>query len=162
MSETPATAEPAPSSAPGTTFTSAPSLSAFQKPLSEFLETHGGYDGIAVGACVFRNADPAPASEGGAARRDRILLLQRAATDSMPLRWEIPGGACDFEDESLLHALARELWEESGLQARAVRALVIDDTTAHSSRSIGCNKDLAGGGGLADVFFTRGARRSEF
>ena len=152
------TAEPGLASAPAATFTSAPSLSAFRQPLSAFLDANPAYDAIAVGACVFK-PDPTPASEG---IKDRILLLQRAATDSMPLRWEIPGGACDFEDESLLHALARELWEESGLQARAVQALVVDDATAHPSRNIGCNKDLAGGGGLADVFFTRGARRSEF
>lgn len=35
----------------------------------------------------------------------------------MPLRWEVPGGACDDEDETVLHAVARELWEESGLRA---------------------------------------------
>jgi len=35
----------------------------------------------------------------------------------MPNRWEIPGGACDDDDPSILHSVARELWEESGLAA---------------------------------------------
>lgn len=35
----------------------------------------------------------------------------------MPNRWEVPGGACDDEDESILHGVARELWEEAGLKA---------------------------------------------
>ena len=35
----------------------------------------------------------------------------------MPGRWEIPGGACDDEDESILHGVARELWEEASLKA---------------------------------------------
>ncbi|WPB06758.1 uncharacterized protein RHO25_011418 [Cercospora beticola] len=35
----------------------------------------------------------------------------------MPNRWEIPGGACDDDDESILHGAARELLEEAGLKA---------------------------------------------
>ena len=61
-----------------------------------------GLNGIATGAVVF-NAD------------GRVLLVQRASHDSMPNRWEVPGGAVDDEDESILHGAARELWEEAGL-----------------------------------------------
>ncbi|KAF1965067.1 NUDIX domain protein, partial [Bimuria novae-zelandiae CBS 107.79] len=45
----------------------------------------------------------------------RVLLLQRAASDEDPNKWEPPGGACDDEDPSILNAAARELWEEAGL-----------------------------------------------
>lgn len=50
----------------------------------------------------------------------RILLIQRASTDSMPNKWEIPGGGVDEEDPSILHAAVRELEEESGLKAISV------------------------------------------
>lgn len=54
----------------------------------------------------------------------RILLLQRAANDSHPGKWEPPGGAVDDDDLSILHAAARELWEETGLQASYIGGLV--------------------------------------
>ncbi|KAI2636276.1 NUDIX hydrolase domain-like protein [Hypomontagnella submonticulosa] len=94
-----------------TAFTSSSSLANFQLPLRAYLEAHPEFWGIAVGAFVFN-------PEG------RMLLVQRAAHDSMPLKWEIPGGACDYEDESLLHAVARELWEESGLRAKSIVTIV--------------------------------------
>lgn len=53
----------------------------------------------------------------------RILLLQRASGDSMPNRWETPGGACD-NDQTILHAVARELCEETMLVARSVGPMV--------------------------------------
>lgn len=55
-----------------------------------------------------------------------ILLLQRAASDSEPNKWEPPGGACDDDDPSILHAAARELWEEAGLEAAHIDGLVGD------------------------------------
>ncbi|KAJ9602976.1 hypothetical protein H2200_012756 [Cladophialophora chaetospira] len=54
----------------------------------------------------------------------RILLLQRAPGDSMPNLWETPGGACDDNDQTILHAVARELWEETMLVARSVGPMV--------------------------------------
>jgi 8-oxo-dGTP pyrophosphatase MutT (NUDIX family) len=65
---------------------------------------------IATGAIVFSAS--------------RILLLQRAPGDSMPNRWETPGGACDKDDQTILHAVARELWEETMLVARSVGPMV--------------------------------------
>ena len=56
----------------------------------------------------------------------RVLLLQRAASDEDPNKWEPPGGACDDDDESILHAAARELWEEAGLQAARISGPVGD------------------------------------
>lgn len=54
----------------------------------------------------------------------KVLLIQRAMHDSMPGLWEIPGGACDPEDPSILHSVARELWEEAGLKAARIGPLV--------------------------------------
>lgn len=56
--------------------------------------------------------------------KPRILLLQRAASDTHPHEWEPPGGAVDDEDPSILHGAARELWEEAGLQAVRIVGLV--------------------------------------
>lgn len=56
----------------------------------------------------------------------RVLLLQRAASDKSPNKWEPPGGACDDEDETILHAAARELWEEASLEATQIGGLVGD------------------------------------
>ena len=54
----------------------------------------------------------------------RILLLRRAPHDSMPDRWEPPGGAVDTDDETILHGTARELWEEAGLtMTKAIRTV---------------------------------------
>jgi 8-oxo-dGTP pyrophosphatase MutT (NUDIX family) len=50
----------------------------------------------------------------------RILLLQRAASDSHPNKWEPPGGAVDDDDATILHAVARELVEETSLKAARI------------------------------------------
>ncbi|KAJ4368572.1 hypothetical protein N0V86_009479 [Didymella sp. IMI 355093] len=65
---------------------------------------------VATAALVLDSSPPQP----------RILLLQRAASDSYPGKWEPPGGAVDDEDLSILHGAARELWEEAGLRAAHV------------------------------------------
>ncbi|SPJ84059.1 uncharacterized protein FTOL_10575 [Fusarium torulosum] len=80
----------------------------------EWLKTHNKtWDSLATGALVF-DAD------------NRILLLQRAPDDSMPNRWEVPGGACDDSDETVLYGCARELWEEAGLELRHIRRVIPD------------------------------------
>ncbi|RYP70366.1 hypothetical protein DL769_004992 [Monosporascus sp. CRB-8-3] len=164
--------EPVPGPVPAapTTFTVSPSLAAFQKPLRAYLDANSQYDAILVGACVFNNCNrsttdtttttiaidhkdnntPAPATQQEKDEQElRILLLQRAPTDSMPLRWEIPGGTCDHEDETLLHAAARELWEESGLRVTSIEALVFS----------GSGTGTGAGVIDRDVFFSRGGLR---
>lgn len=74
-----------------------------QQPQPEFLAT---------GAVVFN------------ASRTAVLLVQRSASDSMPGLWETPGGGVDADDATVLHAVSRELWEEAGLRAAAVRCAV--------------------------------------
>ncbi|CAM1509900.1 Fc.00g002350.m01.CDS01 [Cosmosporella sp. VM-42] len=68
---------------------------------------------IAVGAIIFDS-------------QDRMLLVQRASHDSLPNLWEVPGGAVDPEDPSILYGCARELWEESGLVARHISNIVTE------------------------------------
>ncbi|TGJ88458.1 hypothetical protein E0Z10_g284 [Xylaria hypoxylon] len=92
-------------------FTSDTSVANFKLSLDAYLEMCPKLDGICVGAFVFDKAS-------------RLLLVQRAPHDSFPLRWEVPGGSIDAEDETLLHGVARELLEETGLTARHVSGLV--------------------------------------
>jgi 8-oxo-dGTP pyrophosphatase MutT (NUDIX family) len=94
----------------GFTFTHQPSVAALSIPAKEFTSARKFISAAATGALVFSRATG----------EDRVLLIQRAAHDSMALRWEIPGGACDPEDETMLHGLARELWEEAGLRLENV------------------------------------------
>ncbi|KAK3989442.1 NUDIX hydrolase domain-like protein [Cladorrhinum sp. PSN332] len=112
------------------TFTFPPSLTPFNLPLPQYLPTRlpnlPPLKYAATGALVFNS------------HSNKILLIQRAPHDSMPLKWEIPGGACDEEDETVLHGLARELWEEAGLRLKNVVRVVGED-----------------------VFFTRGGRLVE-
>lgn len=74
------------------------------------------FNGLATSALVFNS-------------QNRVLLLQRAPHDSMPNKWEPPGGAVDHEDESILHGCARELWEEGGLIAKRIVRIVPADGT---------------------------------
>ncbi len=82
------------------------SVVSFSVPTQDYLDHHPNkelglkYGFLAAAACVIDQATP-----------PRILLVQRAASDSMPGCWEVPGGACDDEDPTVLHSVARELWE---------------------------------------------------
>lgn len=96
-------------------FTTDVSVKEYTMAVKNYLDAHPEYDAIATGALVF-HTDP---DQG-----DQILVQKRAAHDSMPGRWETPGGACDLDDESILHGAARELWEESGLVVEHVIGLV--------------------------------------
>ncbi|KAF2164159.1 hypothetical protein M409DRAFT_25505 [Zasmidium cellare ATCC 36951] len=96
-----------------------PSLEDFAVSKEAYLGSrpNASYEFIATAAIVVDTK-----SSGG----PRILLLQRAASDSNPNKWEPPGGACDDEDESILHAAARELREEAGLEAAHIDGAVGD------------------------------------
>lgn len=111
--------------APVFKFSSHPSCSSFAVNLESYLarvpvgsiksDTTVRYNYIAIGALVFDNSNS-----------QRILLVQRASTDSMPNLWEVPGGAVDPEDLTILHSVARELWEEAGLIATTIGPQVGD------------------------------------
>lgn len=91
-------------------FTFDDSNATFHVPLQSYLSLHTEFDSIAIGAVVFSRG---PTSK-------RLLLIQRSAHDTFPLLWEIPGGRCEDGDTTLLHSLARELWEESGLHLKHI------------------------------------------
>ncbi|KAF1843554.1 uncharacterized protein K460DRAFT_288387 [Cucurbitaria berberidis CBS 394.84] len=84
------------------------SLQEYVVPGQDFLRHHPEYDILCTGIIVFN-------AEG------KLLLVQRAANEmAFPNFWEIPGGKVDDTDESILHAAARELKEEAGLEATRV------------------------------------------
>lgn len=90
------------------------SLIEWTVPKADWLRIHDKhFDGIGTSAFVFDG-------------QNRVLLVQRAAHDSMPNLWEAPGGAVDAGDVSILHGCARELREEVGLVARRMKRLVTE------------------------------------
>ncbi|KAH6639271.1 NUDIX domain protein [Boeremia exigua] len=90
-----------------------PSVAEFAISKSAYLEAHPRepFDLIATSALVVHKSTTS---------EPRVLILQRAASDSNPNKWEPPGGAVDDDDVSILHAAARELWEEAGLRAARI------------------------------------------
>ncbi|KAI1326665.1 NUDIX hydrolase domain-like protein [Xylariaceae sp. FL0255] len=94
-----------------TAFAIDPSINKFSVTRKEHLAAHPDLDSICVGAFVFNDSG-------------KLLLVQRAAHDSMPLMWEVPGGGCDEEDATVIFSAVRELWEEAGLRATLVKGLV--------------------------------------
>ncbi|KAL7955552.1 NUDIX domain-containing protein [Trichoderma compactum] len=90
------------------------SLIEWTVPKSDWLSIHDkNFDGVATSAYIFD-------------AQGCVLLVQRAAHDSMPNLWETPGGAVDAGDESILAGCAREVGEEVGLVARRMKRLVTE------------------------------------
>ena len=88
-----------------------PAAEPYNVPIRTYLDGQSPIQGICTGAVVFC---------GG-----HVLLVRRAADDFMGLKWEIPGGACEEnKDESILHAVAREVLEETGLRVSRFRRMV--------------------------------------
>ncbi|KAH8667647.1 NUDIX hydrolase domain-like protein [Tricladium varicosporioides] len=113
-------------------------LEPFNVPSQTYLTTHPSplpspRPVIATGALVF--SSPSPSSP-----ELKILLLQRALHDTLPGRWEVPGGGCDDDDPSILHGVARELYEEAGLKAVRMEAVVGEEERFVSSRGMGVRK----------------------
>ncbi|KAJ6787878.1 hypothetical protein PWT90_08935 [Aphanocladium album] len=93
-----------------------PAAAEFNVPGKEWLTTHAkDYAGVASSAVVFESSGTSSSSSP-----DRVLLVQRAPDDSMPNLWELPGGAVDSSDATILDGCARELREETGLTAARV------------------------------------------
>ncbi|KAF9883019.1 hypothetical protein FE257_004332 [Aspergillus nanangensis] len=116
-------------------FTSPPHLTDFTLPLPAFSATRPQLKAVVVGGLIFSRTQP---SEETPTAEPRVLLLQRAATDSFPGRWEGPGGLSEHTDASVLAGTAREVFEESGLHVRNVVDLVaVDEWTHAKSGQIG-------------------------
>ena len=82
---------PGPPPAPDFKFGVDPSVSGWQIPMIEWLVKHDkSWNGLAGSCLVF---DP----EG------RVLVIQRAAHDSMANLYELPGGGVDRDDPTVLH-----------------------------------------------------------
>ncbi|MCJ1370567.1 hypothetical protein MMC20_001780 [Loxospora ochrophaea] len=79
--------------------------------LQAFLEAHPKYSNLCVGATIFLPA----AANAPSPQCDKLLLVQRAADEAFPNRWEVPGGSSEPEDPTILHSVAREVFEETGL-----------------------------------------------
>ncbi|KAL0932430.1 nudix domain protein [Colletotrichum truncatum] len=77
---------------------------------------------LCVGAAVFhqQTADSPP----------KLLLLQRAAADLAPGRWELTGGGCESSDPTIFDTVVREVWEETGLRVRKVTSFIGSHTWA--------------------------------
>jgi len=88
-------------------------------PLKSWKDSNPQYYALVVGGIIFRISPTSPGET-------EVLLLQRAAADWFPNTWEPPGGTVDLEDETILHGLVREVWEETGLRIKRVRQMVWD------------------------------------
>ncbi|KOS16769.1 hypothetical protein ESCO_004652 [Escovopsis weberi] len=123
-----ASEHPEPEPGPPQDFTHAPGLALLAQHPSVLRSAHPHVAHLMTGSLVFEaeaSPETSPEAEAGPGYREpRILLLRRAPEDSYPLSWELPGGSVDATDRSVLHAAARELWEETGLAARHFRACV--------------------------------------
>ncbi|KAI0993965.1 hypothetical protein K3495_g14219 [Podosphaera aphanis] len=93
-----------------------PTIKAFCQPTQNFLATRNirGYDFICTGAFIFD-------------RQGRLLIVQRAASNTFPGCWEIPGGGYDSTDTTILDGMAREVLEETGLRVTAIRRVIDRD-----------------------------------
>lgn len=67
----------------------------------------------------------------------RLLLVQRAATErAFPNLWEIPGGSTETFDRSILHSVAREVFEETGLHLTRIVRQVGEGVEFQSAKQI--------------------------
>jgi 8-oxo-dGTP pyrophosphatase MutT (NUDIX family) len=92
------------------TFTFSPSLAPYNVPSATYLAANPGLTDLVVSAIIVHD--------------NRVLLIQRAPHDGFPLKWECPGGGMERTDATILHAVCREAYEETGLDVEHVVDLV--------------------------------------
>lgn len=88
------------------------SLEPYNVSPNAYLAAHPTITDLVVSAAIVNNS--------------RVLLIQRAAHDGFPLKWECAGGQVDSTDKSILHATCREAYEETGLLVASGLVDVID------------------------------------
>ena len=94
------------------------SLSQYNLSLVKFLAANPQYTNVVVSAFTFDTHEIQPAKSSHPVR---LLMVQRAAHErSFANLWEIPGGSSDTSDPTILHSLAREVFEETGLKMTRV------------------------------------------
>ncbi|CAH0044714.1 unnamed protein product [Clonostachys solani] len=94
-----------------------PGTDAFYVSPSDFLASRPDIHNVLAGAMVFR---PTLTSSPDNWVYE-TLLLRRSASDSYPLKWEVPAGTADPElDPTIVSTAVRELWEETGLRAQCI------------------------------------------
>ncbi|KAL8661494.1 MAG: hypothetical protein Q9202_005559 [Teloschistes flavicans] len=100
-----------------------PSLQPFAVSVAAFLAANPQYNRIACSAFIFAPPRSSPTTTTANTTTTtpppppRLLMLHRAAHDThYPSHWETPGGSAETTDPTLLHALAREVYEESALR----------------------------------------------
>ncbi|KAL2840886.1 NUDIX hydrolase domain-like protein [Aspergillus pseudoustus] len=111
-------------------YTVAPHLEEFNLPFPAFRAKKPQYTHFIGGGLIFSRSPNLPRGSDRPLEDDnniRILLLQRALHDAYPGAWEGPGGSCEYDDESLLYGVAREVFEECGLRVSRFVELVATD-----------------------------------
>ncbi|KAK3291143.1 NUDIX hydrolase domain-like protein [Chaetomium fimeti] len=96
------------------TSTTNPSLTPYTTTPTSYLTANPTITHLVVGALILHN-------------NNRVLLIQRAPRDGFGLKWECPGGCVDTTaDPSIVHALVREVREETGLEVEGCVRGVVD------------------------------------
>ncbi|KAL2214967.1 NUDIX domain protein [Thermoascus aurantiacus ATCC 26904] len=103
-------------------YTVAPHLDEFNAPRSAFAASRPEFTDFVVGAFIFSRGDEKNSAV------PRVLLLQRALSDSFGGFWDFPGGLSDKTDSTLLESVAREVYEETGFHVSRVVELVAVDS----------------------------------
>jgi 8-oxo-dGTP pyrophosphatase MutT (NUDIX family) len=110
------------------TFSLPSSLEPFSAPLKTFQTSYDPAARLVVGAFIFSYAHQimpdartaAQEADAESQMKPRLLLLHRASADAYGDLWDFPGGSCEESDGTLLDAVKREVWEETGLRVADV------------------------------------------
>ncbi|KAL9587836.1 MAG: hypothetical protein Q9203_003349 [Teloschistes exilis] len=104
-----------------------PSLQEFNVSIPTWLAaSKGKFNRLACQAFIFATPPSTPSAPSTNENEPHLLILHRAADDDhFPSLWETPGGTAEAAtDPTPLHALARELFGETGLHVTRFLAQV--------------------------------------
>ncbi|EAQ85472.1 hypothetical protein CHGG_09486 [Chaetomium globosum CBS 148.51] len=85
---------------------------------AQYLSTNPHLTNVVVAALILHK------QHNNNTTTNRVLLIQRSPRDGFGFKWECPGGRVDTTDASILHALCREVREETGLVVSRVERVV--------------------------------------